>query len=151
MTRAASPAGETCTVDVEVRYVETDQMGVVHHSNYISWFEIARTTLCAATGVHYAEIEEMGYLLMVTGVRVKYRQGARYGDTVQVTARIDRLWSRGVHYGYEVKRGDELIATGTTEHVWIDGETRKPTRLPPELRAGMERLAGVESEGPPNG
>ncbi len=127
-----------------MRYVETDQMGVVHHSNYIAWFEIARTKLCEATGFHYSEIEELGYLLMVTGVRVKYRQGARYGDTVQVTAHIDRLWSRGVHYAYEVRRGDAVLATGTTEHVWIDRDTRKPTRLRADLKAGMERLAGQD-------
>jgi acyl-CoA thioester hydrolase len=134
-------------VEIEVRYVETDQMGVVHHSNYIAWFEIARTRLCQATGLHYSEIEELGYLLMVTGVHVKYRQGARYGDTVQVTARIERLWSRGVHYAYEVTRDGTLLATATTEHVWIDRETRKPTRLPADLKAGMERIAGKNELG----
>ncbi|MCZ6506502.1 MAG: thioesterase family protein [Acidobacteria bacterium] len=133
----------TRTVDVEVRYVETDQMGVVHHANYIIWFELARTHLCQELDLHYADIEERGYLLMVTGIEAKYRKGARYGEIVQVTARIARLWSRGVRYAYEVRRDDTLLATGASEHVWIDHATGKPIRLPPDLQEGMARVAGV--------
>jgi acyl-CoA thioester hydrolase len=130
------------TVDVEVRYVETDQMGVVHHANYVVWFELARTHLCQELDMHYADIEERGYLLMVTGIEAKYRRGARYGEIVQVTAHIARLWSRGVRYAYEVKRGDTLLATGASEHIWVDRASGKPTRLPKDLQAGMERVAG---------
>jgi len=133
----------TRTVDVEVRYIETDQMGVVHHANYIAWFELARTHLCHEMGLHYADIERRGYLLMVTGIEAKYRSGARYGDTVQVSATIDRLRSRGVRYVYEVKNDDRLLATGASEHVWIDGESRNPTRLPEDLEHAMRRVAGV--------
>ncbi len=67
-------------IDVEVRYAETDQMGVVHHANYVIWFELARTSLCSLSGFHYAEIEALGYLLMVTGVEVRYHRPARYGE-----------------------------------------------------------------------
>src|ERR1044071_1461667 len=96
------------TVDIEVRYVETDQMGVVHHANYAVWFELARTRLCALTGFHYADIEKMGYLLMVTGLEVRYRRSARYGDTVAVTCRAQRLASRGLRFAYEVRKDGEL-------------------------------------------
>jgi len=142
---SAGPTGQpvVCTIDVEVRYIETDQMGVVHHANYIAWFELARTHLCHEMGLHYADIERRGYLLMVTGIEAKYRQGARYGETVQVSAKIDRLRSRGVRYVYEVHHGDRLLATGSSQHVWIDRETRNPTRLPEDLERGMKRLAGV--------
>ncbi len=131
------------SVDVEVRYIETDQMGVVHHANYVAWFELARTHLCHEMGLHYADIERRGYLMMVTGIEVKYRQGARYGDTVQVSASIDRLLSRGVRYAYEVRREDALLATGTSQHVWTDRETRKPVRLPADLEGSMQRAAGA--------
>ena len=67
-------------------------MGVVHHANYLVWFELARTRLCRETGHHYREIEQMGYQLLVTGARLDYRHGARYGDTVQVACRLER-WS----------------------------------------------------------
>ncbi len=66
-------------IELEVRDAETDPMGVVHHANYLIWFEQARTSLCSATGYHYADIEKLGYLLMVTGAQLEYRQGARYG------------------------------------------------------------------------
>jgi acyl-CoA thioester hydrolase len=125
------------TVDVEVRYVETDQMGVVHHANYVVWFELARTRVSVESGLHYAEVERRGYLLLVTGIEAKYRQPAHYGETVRVTARVDRLWSRGLRYAYDVRRGDTLLATGASEHVWIDRATGRPARLPQALLAEM--------------
>jgi acyl-CoA thioester hydrolase len=131
-----------CGTDIEVRYAETDQMGVVHHSNYVVWFELARTHLCAMSGFHYAEIERLGYLLMVTGVELRYRRPARYGDTVRVICWGDRLASRGVQFAYEVRRGDELLARGRTEHIWIEAKSGRPCRTPEQLRAPFERLAG---------
>ena len=128
--------------EIEVRYAETDQMGVVHHSNYIVWFEMARTRLCAQSGFHYAEIERMGYLLMVTGVEVRYRRSARYGDTVKVACWNERLGSRGLRFAYEVRKGEELLATGATEHVWVEAATGRPCRTPEPLREPFRRLAG---------
>jgi len=131
-----------CTTEIEVRYAETDQMAVVHHANYVIWFELARTHLCAMSGFTYAEIESLGYLLMVTAVELRYRQPARYGEQVQVTCWGDRLASRGVSFAYEVRRGDALLATGRTEHIWIATISGKPCRTPEQLRAPFERLAG---------
>jgi acyl-CoA thioester hydrolase len=128
--------------EIEVRYAETDQMGVVHHANYIVWFELARTHLCALSGFRYAEIERLGYLLMVTRVELRYRRPARYGDTVRVVCWGERLASRGVRFAYQVRRGDELLATGHTEHVWIEAATGRPCRMPEQLRSPFERLAG---------
>jgi len=130
-------------IEVEVRYAETDQMGVVHHANYVVWFELARTRLCALSGHHYADIEKMGYLLMVTGVEASYRRPARYGDTPRVVCTLERLGSRGLRFRYEVRRGDELLVTGATEHVWIESATGRPCRTPEPLRAPFQRLAGA--------
>lgn len=129
-------------VDVEVRYAETDQMGVVHHANYLVWFELARTNLCTVSGFHYAGIEELGYHLMVTAAEARYRQGARYGDRLQVVAWVARLASRGLHFSYEVFRGEDLLATGTTEHVWVDAGTGRLCRTPEMLREPFAQLAG---------
>src|SRR4029078_6044711 len=74
------------TVDVELRYDETEQMGVVHHPNYLVCFELARTALCRRTGFHYAEIEALGYLLMVSGAELASRRRARHGDRLGVHA-----------------------------------------------------------------
>lgn len=129
--------------EIEVRYAETDQMGVVHHANYVVWFELARTRHCAASGFHYADVEKMGYLLMVTGAQVSYRRPARYGDTVRVGCWIDRLGSRGVRFAYEVFKGDEPLVSGATEHVWVETATGKPCRTPEPIRESFRRLAGL--------
>lgn len=145
MARPASPAAEatTAVLDVEVRYAESDQMGVVHHSNYVVWFEIARTRLCATTGWHYADIERLGYFLMVTGVEARFRRPARYGETVQVACRIARLGSRGITFAYEVRRDGEILATGTTEHIWVEVAGNRPCRTPEQLREPFAQLAGI--------
>ena len=141
--------GETArhTIDIEVRYAETDQMGVVHHANYLVWFELARTGLCSLSGHRYADIETRGFLLMVTGADLRYLRGARYGDTVAVTAWIDAMRSRSLRFGYEVRRGDpegseELLATGTTTHLWVEASSGRPCRTPDFLREPFAQLAG---------
>jgi len=129
-------------IEVEVRYAETDQMGVVHHANYPVWFELARTALCRRSGFDYATIEENGHLLMVTRCAVEYRAGARYGDTVTVNACIRRMQSRTINFEYEVWREEELLATGSTDHVWISRSTSRPCRIPEYLREPFSQLAG---------
>jgi acyl-CoA thioester hydrolase len=132
-------------IDVEVRYAETDAMGIVHHGNYVIWFELARTNLCRLTGKEYAAIERDGHQLTVTRAALRYRRPARYGDTVRVSAWIDDLASRRVRFAYEVLRGDDVLCTGTTEHIWIDRSGR-PCRAPVDLAGEFTRLAGLSSE-----
>ena len=139
-TEAAAQIAET--VDVEVRYAETDAQGVVHHSNYIVWLELARTALCRHSGYSYAEIEAMGFQLVVTGVQLRYRIGARYGDTVQVRCVLGKFKSRGLVFTYEVRRGDELLAEGETDHVWVSRDTGRPCRVPKPLEDEFRRIAG---------
>ncbi len=129
-------------VDVEVRYAETDQMGVVHHANYIVWLELARTELCKASGYHYADIEKLGYLLIVTRVEIRYASPARYGDTVRIRCWLERLGSRGLRFAYEVKRDESVLASGATEHIWVNAASGKPCRTPPELLQPFTELAG---------
>jgi acyl-CoA thioester hydrolase len=133
-------------IEAEVRYAETDAMGIVHHSVYLVWFELARTRLCEETGFHYAEIERGGHYLTVTGVDVRYRRPARYGDRVNVVAWVDRMGSRGIRFAYEVREGERLLATGATDHVWIDRGGR-PCRIPSIYRPGFEQLAPAAPEG----
>lgn len=130
------------TAEIEVRYAETDQMGVVHHANYLVWFELARTRLCRESGFHYADIERLGYLLMVVGAELRYRRGAHYGDTVGVDCWLERMSSRGLRFAYEVWRGEDLLAEGATEHLWVEKASGKPCRTPEPLREPFARLAG---------
>ena len=133
-----------CEVEIDVRYAETDQMQLVHHANYLVWFELARTELCDQAGLHYSEIERNGFYMVVTQAEVKYRQGARYGDRVRLLCRVDRIGSRGMQFAYEARRDDELLATGRTHHVWVARETGRPCRMPefarPYFAAGEESV-----------
>lgn len=142
MTRPPGATPHHGTVEIEVRYAETDRMGVVHHAVYPVWFEVARTRLCLETGYHYARIEELGYYLVVTGTQTRHLRGAEYGDTVTVDCRLRRMGSRGLGFAYQVRRGDELLATGATDHVWVERRSGRPCRVPEILREPFARLLG---------
>ncbi|MBB6096646.1 acyl-CoA thioester hydrolase [Deinobacterium chartae] len=111
---------------LRVRYAETDQMGVVHHSNYAVWFEMARVEFMEALGLSYREVERRGVYLMLSGLEVKYRRAARFDDRLEVRVWVEDLRSRKARFAYEVTRqgSGEVIATGATEHIATDFEYR---------------------------
>jgi acyl-CoA thioester hydrolase len=115
---------------VTVRYAETDMMGVVYHANYLPWFEIGRTTLLKELGVPYRRLEEEGFRLPVLEVSAKYLRPAVYDDTLEVTATVRERPQLRIRIDYEVRRGEELLATGNTLHAFVDREGR-PVRPPP--------------------
>lgn len=104
-------------------------MGIAHHANYIVWFEIGRTDLCRATGIPYSEIENRGLILVVTEVTCRYRAPYRYDDHVLIRTSVLEAASRAMTFGYELRdgSGERLHATGSSKHVWVDRETRRPT------------------------
>ena len=103
-------------------YYETDQMKIVHHSNYIRWFEEARVHYLDAVGMSFAEQETSGIVCPVLTVDAKYIQMVRFGDTVQIMTRLNMY--NGLRYGfsYEVrdKATGELRCTGTSTHCFLD-------------------------------
>ena len=113
-----------------VRYKDTDQMGIAHHSNYIVWFEVGRTDLCRATGFPYAEIERRGFLLVVTEVGCRFKIPFRYDEEVIIRTSVAEAASRSIRFAYELRNaaGDVIHATGFSSHLWIDRDTRKPVR-----------------------
>ena len=116
---------------VRVRYAETDQAGVVYHSNYLIWFEVGRVELCRDYGFNYREMEtEADAFLPVTECRVKYRQPARYDDELIVRSRVLELRSRAISFAYEVARAGDgaLLATGETHHIVINRAGRARAR-----------------------
>ncbi|HUR81463.1 MAG TPA: thioesterase family protein [Thermoanaerobaculia bacterium] len=125
-----------------VRYKETDQMGIAHHTNYLVWFEIGRTDLCRATGISYAEIESRGYLLVVTEIQCRYRIPFRYDDEVTIRTRVGRLATRAITFDYELWCGEELRATGMSSHVWVDHVTRMPSRADGEVMGAFREWMG---------
>ena len=126
---------------IRVRYKETDQMGIAHHSNYIVWFEIGRTDLCRATGFSYSAIEERGFILVVTEVTCRYRVPFRYDDEVLIRTAVAETTSRSMRFAYELRdsSGANVCATGSSNHLWLDRETRKPVRADDEV---MRAFAG---------
>jgi len=139
-------SGRTTTIRVPVRYFETDQMGVVHHVNYLVWFELGRTSLCADAGFPYVAIEERGYRLMNSEIHARYHSPAHYGDTVALSCWISTLASRAVHFAYEIHRDDQLLVSGSTEHIWIETATSRPCRAPEDIREALtvfEQADGV--------
>jgi acyl-CoA thioester hydrolase len=118
-----------------VRYQETDQMGIVHHANYIVWFEIGRTDLCRATGFTYRQIEERGLILVVTEVTCRYRAPYHYDDEVIIRTHVAEAGSRAMKFAYELFDGSaqRLHANGHSMHVWVDRQTRRPVTADEEI------------------
>lgn len=134
------------SLDVAVRFAETDAMGIVHHSAYIIWFEAARVAWMDAVGMPYSEFAAGGHHFSVIGVRGEYRAPARFGDTVRVTVAVRHMRSRQVSFEYVVTHAatGQLLMTGATDHICVDLDGRM-ARIPDDvmqrLRAGMQRLA----------
>lgn len=118
--------------DLPVRYYETDGQGIVHHSNYLRYFELARIEMLNAVGYDYAKIEASGVLLVVAKATVRYKYPARYGDTLRIHIRTERAFGARIDHTYTVKVGDRLIAEAETTIASIDREGRVQ-RLPREL------------------
>lgn len=107
-----------------VRYAETDMMGIVHHSRYYPWFEVARTDFIKQSGISYSEMENMGILLPLTETAAKYFYGLKYEDEVLVTCRMTKLTVARCEFHYEVYKLPEmkLMTTGKTSHGFVNHE-----------------------------
>jgi acyl-CoA thioester hydrolase len=119
--------------EIRVRYAETDKMGIVHHSNYLIWFEAGRSDLCRARGFSYKEMEERDDALMVVAESyVRYKSPAFYEDILHIRTRVAEVRSRSIRFIYEVFRPTDsaVIAEGETLHVVTD--TNKKVKLIPE-------------------
>jgi acyl-CoA thioester hydrolase len=119
-----------------VRYSEVDQMGFVHHPNYLVWCEIARTDFIRQLGTPYAQLERDGLLLAVTEAEVRYAAPARYDELVAVTCSLERVQSRSISFNYEIRRlepgPEQRLATARTRLIAID-RNGLPRTIPSEL------------------
>ena len=123
--------------EIAVRYAETDMMGVVYHGSYLPWFEVGRTTLLREQGLPYRELEAGGFRLPVLEVAVRYLKPARYDDAVTIVTTLRERPLLRIRLEYEVLRGYELLATGSTLHAFID-HSGKPVRPPARLVEAMD-------------
>jgi acyl-CoA thioester hydrolase len=127
------------TIDIRVRYAETDKMGVVYLANYFMWFEIGRCELLRTIGRSYRQMEAEGIGLPVIEAHCEYKSPARYDDELQVRTRGRLLSPARVEFEYEICRPCDgtINATGRTIHAAID-TTGRPCRLPDYIRELLE-------------
>ena len=128
-------------VQVTVRYAETDMMGIVYHANYLPWFEVGRTTLLKEIGVPYRQLEEEGFRLPVLEISAKYLKPATYDDAVLVITTLRERPLLRIRLVYEVRRGDELLVTGTSVHAFVD-KAGRPVRPPPWAAEKIQKAFG---------
>lgn len=127
---------------LQVRYGETDQMGVVYHANYLVYFEEGRTRRMESLGLPYAELERRGFGLVVRKATLRFRSPARYAEQLTVRTRIERVRGASVSFEYQIVRPSDgvLLAEGSTELACVDlnQDARPVCMLPEGLRALFE-------------
>ena len=127
-----------------VRYAETDQMGIVHHSVYLVWVEEGRSAWARQMGQSYADFERAGYALAVSEATARYLAPARYDREVTVRTRVTQVRSRTVRFDYEVldTQTGLCLVTGYTTHVCLD-EQQQIARIPVEWHRFWSGFCGA--------
>jgi acyl-CoA thioester hydrolase len=128
-------------IEFRVRYQETDAMGIVHHANYLAWFEMGRTEMLRAWGGSYRRMEEEGQFLVIVRAECKYRRPARYDDVLRLRTILDRVSAVKIEHDYELFRGEETLAVAHTVLACVDREGT-PQRVPEWLRREEGESAG---------
>ena len=116
-------------IEIRVRYQETDGMQRVHHANYLTYFEIARTEMLRAQGGGYLECESQGFFLVVAEVECRYLAAAQYDDLLRIVIQLTKAHGATIEHTYEVFRGSTLLAKGRTVIACVD-QQGKVRRLP---------------------
>ena len=130
---------------IEVRYYETDQMGVVHHSNYIRYFETARTSSMNKAGIPYTDMEAQGIVMPIVAAHCEYKRPALFGDILRITTILEVLPTVKIRYKYEVRnQNDVLLAVGYTDLAFARKDTLRPMRAPQYL---LDKLAPYFEDG----
>jgi acyl-CoA thioester hydrolase len=114
---------------VRVRYAETDRMGLLHHANYIVYFELARTEMLRSKGVSYREVEDAGHFLVIIDLGCKFKKPAYYDDLLTIRTTVARVTHVKIVHEYQVFRNGELLAEGHSTLACVDREG-KPQALP---------------------
>ncbi len=134
----------TTETTLRVQYYETDKMGIVHHSNYIRYYEMARTEFIRSLGVSYYQLEESGTAMPIINVSCKYIQPAAYDEVLTVKTILKELPTSRITFYYEIyNQAGKLINEGNTVLAFLNQETQRPNRAPEIL---MERLRPLFAE-----
>ncbi len=126
------------SVDVRVRYGETDQMGVVYHGNYATFFEIARTEWLRNLGVTYKELEDNGIILPVISLSFNFIKSAKYDDVLTISVFLKKTPFVKIEFDYEIiNQHRERISTGNSVLAFVDKKKNKPIKCPDSI---LEKL-----------
>lgn len=123
---------------IRVRYAETDQMGVVYHANFATYFEVARVEALRQMGLTYKSIEESGIMMPVLNIHMQYHKPARYDDLLTVDTILNALPSIKIKFDFKVyNESNELLCTGDVTLFFMDKQSGKPVKCPEIL---LEKL-----------
>jgi acyl-CoA thioester hydrolase len=125
------------TITIRVRYPEVDAMGYLHHSRFFQYFEMGRIELLRSLGHSYAELERDGVFFVVIKAAITFKSPARYDDEVALLTRVVKQTHVRIDHAYELKRGETLLAEGTTTIACVgrDGQLRQ---IPEKLNSNDE-------------
>ena len=130
---------------IRVRFADTDAQGVVHNSNYLVWFEVARVAFLERHAGGYQRLRDLGIESFVLEAHVRFRQPARFDDALLVHARCLAVSGARFRFDYVVERDGTVVADGWTEHATVDAVTLRPTRLPAWLTDAIATAAASPS------
>ncbi len=118
------------SMQIKVRYCETDQMGLVHHGSYVNYFEEARISWISNLGFSYGEMEKSGIILPVSKLNINYLRPAYFENDLVVNVELAELPTSRLIFNYTITNKDEVVVTGTTVLAFLNKETKKPVRCP---------------------
>lgn len=109
-------------INLVVRYAETDKMGIVHHSNYYIWFEMARSEFIKKIGISYSKLEEKNIMMPLVETHCKYYEGAKYDDKIRIETNVEELTPVKVIFTYNVIREEDnkLLSRGKTIQAFVN-------------------------------
>jgi len=137
--------GKIFTHRLRVRYSECDQQGVVFNGHYLFYYDVAVTELWREAIGAYTDMVEQGYDLVVAEARIRYREGARFDELLDISLPIAKLGTTSMIVRPEFRVGDRLMADGEIRHVFIDPEAKAKKEIPPDARASLEPYLSDEA------
>lgn len=121
-------------IAIRVRYAETDRMGLVHHANYLVYFEQGRIELLRSSGYSYKDLEDKGYLLVLTKLEIRYHKPGRYDDLLTLRTTVVRTTTVRIDHRYELFCDGQLLTEGSSTLACVD-RTGRPQALPEFLQS----------------
>jgi len=140
-----SDSGKQHSLQIRVRYSETDAMGLLHHSNYLTYFEVGRTELFREQGGNYRRMEELGLFFVVASINVKYRRPAGYDELLTLNTEIIRQTPARIEHHYELKRGETVLCEADSVIACVNAKG-VPVRIPDNLDVLTGKSAHGDSD-----